>query len=159
LCPVTRLAILYPCSMIGSFGLVSRHSKSINATRATMAGLLRGSCWRGANLAYSRECGIMLDRSWSLISVRQFASFRRTPPPRTGTLVRRGFSSSNKPTDGASASKEKPASWWENFIAAKTMPTRYTAAWYREMLLVCTVFAITGSTTMVVCSPPYVPPL
>jgi hypothetical protein len=29
------------------------------------------------------------------------------------------------------------------------MPPRHTGAWYREMVLICTVFAVTGSSTMV----------
>jgi hypothetical protein len=32
------------------------------------------------------------------------------------------------------------------------MPERNTAAWYREMLLICTVFGITGSSTMLLVS-------
>lgn len=39
---------------------------------------------------------------------------------------------------------------WQRFLAPKEMPERNTLAWYREMLLLCTVFAITGSGTMVV---------
>jgi hypothetical protein len=39
---------------------------------------------------------------------------------------------------------------WQRFLAPKEMAERNTAAWYREMVLICTVFAITGSSTMVV---------
>ena len=39
---------------------------------------------------------------------------------------------------------------WQKFLAPKPMPDRYSASWYREVILICTVFAITGSTTMVV---------
>lgn len=39
---------------------------------------------------------------------------------------------------------------WQKFLAPKPMPERYSASWYREVILICTVFAITGSTTMVV---------
>ena len=38
----------------------------------------------------------------------------------------------------------------QRFLAPKPMPKRYTFAWYREMVLICTVFAITGSSTMLV---------
>lgn len=41
---------------------------------------------------------------------------------------------------------------WNRFIGPKEMPPRWSAAWYREMVLVCTVFAITGSSTMVLVS-------
>lgn len=36
-----------------------------------------------------------------------------------------------------------------HFLGPKPMPERYTFAWYREVALICTVFAITGSSTMV----------
>ena len=39
---------------------------------------------------------------------------------------------------------------WQKFLAPKPMPERYSASWYREIVLICTVFAITGSTTMIV---------
>jgi hypothetical protein len=39
---------------------------------------------------------------------------------------------------------------WQRFLAPKLMPERHTFAWYREVLLICTVFAITGSSTMLV---------
>jgi hypothetical protein len=38
------------------------------------------------------------------------------------------------------------------FLGPKEMPPRWTFAWYREMALVCTVFGITGSSTMVLVS-------
>lgn len=40
----------------------------------------------------------------------------------------------------------------KKFLAAKEMPPRWTFSWYREMVLLCTVFAITGSSTMVLVS-------
>jgi hypothetical protein len=39
---------------------------------------------------------------------------------------------------------------WQKFLAPKPMPERHSASWYREIVLICTVFAITGSTTMLV---------
>jgi membrane-bound lytic murein transglycosylase B len=48
---------------------------------------------------------------------------------------------------------EQPASsfakFWNWYLGETTMPPRWTLPWYREMLLVCFVFAITGSSTMV----------
>jgi hypothetical protein len=38
---------------------------------------------------------------------------------------------------------------WKRFIGPKEMPPRWTVAWYGEMVLICTVFAITGTSTMV----------
>jgi hypothetical protein len=50
-------------------------------------------------------------------------------------------------------------SYWNWFTGPKEMPERWTASWYREMALLCTVFAITGSSTMVLvsrfCAPPF----
>jgi hypothetical protein len=45
-----------------------------------------------------------------------------------------------------------PLSMWKQFLGPKVMPERWTFPWYREMVLLCTVFAITGSSTMVVVS-------
>ena len=39
------------------------------------------------------------------------------------------------------------------YLGPKPMPERWTLPWYREMVLVCTVFAITGSSTMVLVRP------
>ena len=41
----------------------------------------------------------------------------------------------------------------QKFLAPKVMPPRNTPAWYREMALLCTVFAITGSSTMFLVRP------
>lgn len=46
--------------------------------------------------------------------------------------------------------KQSIVQWW---LSEKEIPPRYTASWYLEMLLLCTVFGITGSTTMVVVRP------
>ena len=44
-------------------------------------------------------------------------------------------------------------SFLQKFLAPKVMPPRNTPAWYREMVLLCTVFAITGSSTMFLVRP------
>lgn len=51
-----------------------------------------------------------------------------------------------------SRSAEPQKTSWERFLGPKPMPERYTALWYREILLICTVFGITGSSTMMVRS-------
>jgi len=43
--------------------------------------------------------------------------------------------------------------FWKSFSGPKPMPERWTAKWYREMVLICTVFAITGSSTMLLVRP------
>ena len=55
---------------------------------------------------------------------------------------------------GTIESMSKPPEWtfskfWKSYLQPKTMPDRWSVAWYREMALICTVFAITGSSTMV----------
>ena len=54
------------------------------------------------------------------------------------------------PAKGESSSSS--SQFWNSFFAPKPMPDRWSSAWYREMLLICTVFAITGSSTMVLVS-------
>lgn len=43
--------------------------------------------------------------------------------------------------------------FWKSFLQPKPMPVRWSIAWYQEMALICTVFAITGSSTMVLVRP------
>eukprot|EP00536_Pseudo-nitzschia_multiseries_P017640 jgi/Psemu1/225974/e_gw1.1700.11.1 len=53
----------------------------------------------------------------------------------------------------SSSSSSSFSEFWKSFLAPKPMPDRWTSAWYREMVLLCTVFAITGSSTMVLVRP------
>ena len=41
----------------------------------------------------------------------------------------------------------------QRWMAPKEMPPRWTLRWYGEMVLICTVFAITGTSTMVLVRP------
>lgn len=54
--------------------------------------------------------------------------------------------------NSGSKSESSFSQFWKSFTGPKPMPERWTAAWYREMTLICTVFAITGSSTMVLVS-------
>jgi hypothetical protein len=38
--------------------------------------------------------------------------------------------------------------FWVRWTAPREMPPRYTLRWYGEVLLICTVFGITGTSTM-----------
>lgn len=49
-------------------------------------------------------------------------------------------------------STSRLASFWKWYLGPKPMPERWTLPWYREMVLISTVFAITGSSTMVLVS-------
>jgi len=74
-------------------------------------------------------------------------SSRQTSTTRTTKKHSRSFSSpggAGKPAEGPSKT------FWQRFLEPKPMPERNTAAWYREMILICTVFGITGSSTMIV---------
>jgi hypothetical protein len=48
-----------------------------------------------------------------------------------------------------SSSTSSYAKFWNWYLGEKTMPPRWTLPWYREMVLICFVFAVTGSSTMV----------
>lgn len=52
--------------------------------------------------------------------------------------------------DSGEHASQASMTMWQRFLAPKPMPERHTATWYREMLLICTVFGITGSSTMLV---------
>ena len=52
----------------------------------------------------------------------------------------------------SSAKNKGSSSFLQRFLGPKEMPPRWTFTWYREMVLLCTVFAITGSSTMVLVS-------
>ena len=55
--------------------------------------------------------------------------------------------------EASSSTKNKDSSsFLQRFLGPKEMPPRWTFTWYREMVLLCTVFAITGSSTMVMVS-------
>jgi hypothetical protein len=66
--------------------------------------------------------------------------------------TRRVFSESG-PKDGSKVVEQaKQQTWLQRFLGPKEMPERNTPRWYREMVLLCTVFAITGSSTMFLVS-------
>eukprot|EP00934_Nitzschia_sp_Nitz4_P005544 Nitzschia sp. Nitz4//scaffold128_size63911//46437//47097//NITZ4_006225-RA/size63911-snap-gene-0.60-mRNA-1//1//CDS//3329534850//5534//frame0 len=82
--------------------------------------------------------------SWGRI--RRFSQVPPSTPPPTP----------KPPTSSSASSAESQSSlsqMWAKFVGPKVMPERYTFAWYREMVLICTVFAITGSSTMLLVRP------
>jgi hypothetical protein len=60
---------------------------------------------------------------------------------------------SPKDSVGMSQAVEKESTFLQRYMAHKEMPPRNTAKWYFEMVLLCTVFAITGTSTMIVVRP------
>ena len=76
-------------------------------------------------------------------------SVSRSPfPVRAG--ARRFLTTSNNKQSGIKHSISKA---WTNYTAPKEMPPRWTTPWYAEMILISTVFAITGTSTMVLVRP------
>mmetsp|Transcript_9808 Transcript_9808/g.22095 ORF Transcript_9808/g.22095 Transcript_9808/m.22095 type:complete len:224 (-) Transcript_9808:284-955(-) len=53
----------------------------------------------------------------------------------------------------SSSSSSSKTTFLERFFATKPMPPRNTPRWYGEMALICTVFGITGSSTMFLVRP------
>ena len=95
---------------------------------------------------------IMSSISPGYIGTRTFQSgsnFQRLSP--------RLFSTKKSTTTPKSSLSSNPSSREEGFLTRflgpKEMPPRGSFAWYREMVLLCTVFAITGSSTMVLVRP------
>ena len=76
------------------------------------------------------------------------------------TFVNKRFFTSNNKVPNQSTTPTTDSSstssftkFWKNFTGPKPMPERWTLPWYKEMVLICTVFAITGSSTMVLVRP------
>ena len=116
----------------------------------------------GKNSIYNRnwriqnEASRLSSRSMIFSKLRCFGVGRRHltstfgKKKKTTAESSEGVSSSSSTT---AASKTKIATSFQrmlnDFLGAKPMPPRWTLAWYKEVTLICTVFAITGSSTMV----------
>lgn len=75
---------------------------------------------------------------------------------KTAKLVQRRLASNlkneGKTTSDGNLNKAEPT-FLQRWMAPKEIPPRGTMKWYREMTLICTVFAITGTSTMVLVRP------
>jgi hypothetical protein len=74
--------------------------------------------------------------------------------PRSSLVGKRLFSS-NSPKASEKVAKNETTNiptFLQRFLGPKEMPQRGTLRWYAEMVLLCTVFAITGSSTMALVS-------
>ena len=77
-----------------------------------------------------------------------------TPPSNPSAAITRCsrfFSKSSKDSIASSTrnhSKNAEQTFLQRFLGPKDIPPRGTIGWYGEMLLICTVFAITGTSTM-----------
>mmetsp|Transcript_15827 Transcript_15827/g.32725 ORF Transcript_15827/g.32725 Transcript_15827/m.32725 type:complete len:219 (-) Transcript_15827:66-722(-) len=93
---------------------------------------------------------------YNLDSIKQHVArrFLSTGGAKPGQSKPNSLSDALKSGGKKSESPVSPVSkFWKSFLGPKPMPERWSAAWYREMVLVCTVFAITGSSTMVLVRP------
>jgi hypothetical protein len=75
--------------------------------------------------------------------------------PRRRLVGKRLFSLSSGPKASEKMVKNeaiKDTTFLQRFLGPKEMPSRGSVRWYAEMALLCTVFAITGSSTMVLVS-------
>jgi hypothetical protein len=83
-------------------------------------------------------------------SSRQNRFFSSSKPNNTSKNAVNSKAESSATEAGETATSQASMTMWQRFLAPKPMPERHTAAWYRELLLICTVFGITGSSTMLV---------
>jgi hypothetical protein len=63
-------------------------------------------------------------------------------------MGRRLFTSGKSSSTTTRTTQSKWKTMWNKFTGPKPLPERYTTAWYGEMILICTVFGITGTSTM-----------
>jgi len=97
----------------------------------------------------------LLRTSMNTVAGRETRSFSQV---KANLFVRqqcgkRVFSSQGKKTDAPTQQQEQSMSFLQRWMAPKEMPPRNTPRWYAEMVLLCTVFAITGTSTMVLVRP------
>ena len=100
----------------------------------------------GANL------GIIQVRSFSTMMNRGF--LRGETMPRLWITTSRSVFSEGSPKEAEKVARHvnQQPTWLQKFFSLKEMPEKYTFQWYREMVLICTVFAVTGSSTMFLVS-------
>mmetsp|Transcript_18343 Transcript_18343/g.25872 ORF Transcript_18343/g.25872 Transcript_18343/m.25872 type:complete len:191 (+) Transcript_18343:283-855(+) len=83
-------------------------------------------------------------------AVRFPSSFGR---PTLNVSGRRMLTSTKKEKIETPSGDTKQTTFLQRFLGPKEIPPRGTLKWYGEMALLCTVFAITGSSTMVLVRP------
>lgn len=96
-------------------------------------------CQKSPRMEYSLE---LLKK----YSVRRFSSSGGMKSPKRSVISGTKDSTSREPVMPFSQ-------FLKSYLQPKPMPDRWSSAWYREMALICTVFAITGSSTMVLVRP------
>ena len=106
------------------------------------------------NTTNSRLFGVVLGPRPIGTSAFVTRSKHSTPPgqSRIIPLIRRRHLTTDSPSKSANNGSQNKESqtWLQRFLGPKPMPPRNTMAWYKEIALICTVFGITGSSTMMV---------
>lgn len=72
---------------------------------------------------------------------------------RTQTYQKRFFSKLENNKSISNVKEAKNLSFTQRWLSPKDIPPRGTLKWYGEMTLICTVFAITGTSTMFLVRP------
>ena len=133
----------------GSIARASRTAVNVGLGNRRGHGATRNACYtyNGAEAMkkWTPSRVFQFNQSRTFLSVaRKFWAL----DARLGSAARHRFCSSSGGLKPDQASQSQ--TFWQKFLGPKPMPERRTAAWYREMLLICTVFGITGSSTMIV---------
>jgi len=107
---------------------------------------------RTATLKFALNGGETLSHA-TMRTCRSSSSFGRSPFLLSG---RRTMTSTKKEkivSPSSSPGDTKQTTFLQRFLGPKEIPPRGTLKWYGEMALLCTVFAITGSSTMILVRP------
>lgn len=91
----------------------------------------------------NHQCSHRNMTSISTPLLRRFCNNKRRQP----------FASSSSSSGSKQQIKTHKQTWYQNWTAPVEIPPRNTFKWYGEMTLLCTVFAITGSSTMFLVRP------
>eukprot|EP00527_Entomoneis_sp_CCMP2396_P003093 CAMPEP_0198138752 /NCGR_PEP_ID=MMETSP1443-20131203/2152_1 /TAXON_ID=186043 /ORGANISM="Entomoneis sp., Strain CCMP2396" /LENGTH=205 /DNA_ID=CAMNT_0043800669 /DNA_START=42 /DNA_END=656 /DNA_ORIENTATION=- len=83
--------------------------------------------------------------------MRLSSSSNTRPPPRRD--IEKIIRVAVRKEKSVEAEFHPPPTFLQRFLGPKDIPERYTFAWYGEMVLICTVFGITGSSTMLLVRP------
>jgi len=123
----------------GVASLLSSRQRLILQHKHALQGGYHTSCQRSPRMESSLE---LLKK----YSVRRFSSSGGMKSPKRSVISGTKDSTSREPVMPFSQ-------FLKSYLQPKPMPDRWSSAWYREMALICTVFAITGSSTMVLVRP------
>jgi hypothetical protein len=141
--------MVFVASRLGSFGgrIAISHLRQplplstpvcrLSSSRTTTCQRISWSSWFNS---YNIHVGVRMK------TTRQFSSKTKTEK---ATKEAASSSTSTTKIESTTAPSLSFSHFWKWYLGPKEMPPRWTLLWYREMVLICTVFAITGSSTMI----------